>query len=34
MKKVFRESSEKTGLKTKASTFGENFLVLIERKWM
>lgn len=34
MKKVFRESSQKTGFKTKASTFGENFLFLIETKWM
>lgn len=34
MKKLFRESSQKAGFKPKASTFGENILILIERKWM
>jgi hypothetical protein len=32
MEKLFRKSSQKTGFKTKAPTFGENFLILIERK--
>lgn len=32
VEKLFRESNQKTGFKSKASTFGENFLVLIERK--
>lgn len=32
MEELFRESSQKTGFKPKASTFGENFLILIERK--